>query len=119
MDANHGRCLTREPPTEEDEWLPPVVEEIVPNPGLEAGANADVDRSTESDDDSGEVEAPLTPDMQPYVNDIRRGQLCMFLIGYAPFVSETRVIVESIVHFMPGTRIAIAAHANDFPVYNR
>ena len=61
----------------------------------------------------------LPPHMEPYIKDVVRGQLCAFMIGYAPFVLETRVAVESIVHFMPGMRIAIAAHFEDVPLFER
>ena len=57
--------------------------------------------------------------MEPYVNDITRGQLCAFMIGFAPFVRETQVSAESVAQFMPGMRIAIAAHAEDVSLFER
>ena len=61
----------------------------------------------------------LPPHMQPYVNGIVQGELCTFIIGFAPFVLETQVAVESVAHFMPGMRIAIAAHYEDVPLFER
>ena len=57
--------------------------------------------------------------MVPYVDGIMQGQLCAFMIGFAPFVLETKVAAESVAYFMPGMRIAIAAHAEDVSLFER
>lgn len=61
----------------------------------------------------------LPPHKEPYVNGITRGQLCAFMVGIAPFVLEAQVAAESVAHFMPGMRIAIAAHAEDVSLFER
>lgn len=59
------------------------------------------------------------PSMLPFVNDIVRGELCAFFVSYSSFIRETEVAVKSIHQFMPGMRIAIATHPNDYSVHER
>ncbi|CAM9733800.1 unnamed protein product, partial [Laminaria digitata] len=121
-------CHTYEPPTEVDQWGPAGIEKTAigiadsdsgdhtskysSHRCLYLGPRSVARRDIEEDVD-------LSPHMEPYVKDVVRGQLCAFMIGFAPFVLETQVAVESIVHFMPGMRIAIAAHYEDVPLFER
>lgn len=57
--------------------------------------------------------------MEPFEKDMTRGQLCAFLVGYPAFLPETQVVVKSILHFMPGMRIAIATSSADVSVFER
>lgn len=68
---------------------------------------------------SSEEKEHVPPHMEPYVNDITRGQLCAFTVGFAPFVLEAQVAAESVAYFMPGMRIAIAAHTDDVSLFER
>lgn len=61
----------------------------------------------------------VLPHEKPYTQDIKRGQLCAFMIGYRAFVSETRVMVKSIEQFMPGMRIAVATELEDVALHER
>lgn len=62
---------------------------------------------------------PYNPADEPYVNNISRGQICAFMTGFSSFLKETEVAVRSILHFMPGMRVAIATHAGDFSLFDR
>lgn len=57
--------------------------------------------------------------MIPFTKDMVRGELCAFMYGYYAFLSELTVIVEGMLHFMPGMRIAIATNPSHFSVFNR
>lgn len=54
-----------------------------------------------------------------FSGNITRGEMCAFLTGHFEFLPEARVTVDSVVHFMPGMRVGIATHSNDFQVFNR
>lgn len=62
---------------------------------------------------------PLPPEEEIYIGDIKRGQLCAFMVGYQKYVRETHVTAKSVAHFMPGMRIAIATPTDDVSVYER
>lgn len=71
-------------------------------------------RLSSTDDD-----APYDPANEPYLKDITRGQICAFMTGFSSFLKETEVTVKSIVHFMPGMRVAIATQDHDISVFER
>lgn len=57
--------------------------------------------------------------MTPFTKGVTRGDICAFIYGFFVFLSEVSVTVESILHFMPGMRIAISTDPGHFSVYNR
>lgn len=67
-----------------------------------------------SDDD-----APYDPANEPYAKGVTRGQICAFMTGFSSFLRETQVTVKSVMHFMPGMRMAIATQAEDVSVFQR
>lgn len=54
-----------------------------------------------------------------YVRNVTRGELCAFMLGYFTFLPEISSSVHSVLSFMPGMRVRIATHHDDFPVFNR
>lgn len=71
-------------------------------------------RASVTDDDT-----PFDPANEPYVKGVKRGQICAFMTGFSFFIMETKVAVESVIHFMPGMRIAIATQAEEVSVFER
>lgn len=70
--------------------------------------------------------APVTDDKtafdpanEPYMQDVRRGQICAFITGHSFFVMETKVTVESVIHFMPGMRIVVVTQAEEVSIFER
>lgn len=57
--------------------------------------------------------------MIPYVNDLTRGDICAFIVGYLPFLAEVEMTVKSISYFMPGMRIAVTVHPTHFDLFHR
>ena len=55
----------------------------------------------------------------PFHGDVTRGDMCAFIPGYFQFIAETEVSIQSVVHFMPGMRVVVAVHLNDFSVYQK
>ena len=55
----------------------------------------------------------------PFIGDIKRGDICIFIPGYFEFFHETRIAVSTISTFMPGVRVAIATHPMDYRVFYR
>ncbi|CAM9604376.1 unnamed protein product [Scytosiphon promiscuus] len=129
-------CHTFEPPTEDDDWKPPVTAGDDDGTLIEPNADGSDAEETErappqeitcvyttsrgffqmtSTDD----EVPYNPSNEPYVKDITRGQICAFMTGFSSFLGETEVTVKSIIEFMPGMRIAIATQAADVSVFQR
>lgn len=70
---------------------------------------------TEEPEKAAEVDAAAIE----YSGNITRSEICAFMVGYAAFLSETSVGVSSVLHFMPGTKVAIATNPTDFDVFNR
>lgn len=71
-------------------------------------------RASLTDDDK-----PVDPADEPFVEGIKRGQICAFMTGFSFFIMETKVAVDSILHFMPGMRVAIATQAEEVSVFER
>lgn len=68
----------------------------------------------------GDVEnEPLAPEKEIYVGDIKRGQLCAFMVGGKEYLRKTHVAAKSIAHFMPGMRIAIVTPPGEVSVHER
>ena len=55
----------------------------------------------------------------PYVNDLVRGNLCAFIAGDEHDVDQVEVAVKSVLQFLPGMRVAVAADAAGFDEYQR
>lgn len=64
-------------------------------------------------------DSSVDPPNEAYVKGIKRGQICAFMSGFSFFIMETKVAVESILHFMPGMRVAIATQAEEVSVFQR
>lgn len=54
-----------------------------------------------------------------YTADLNRGNLCAFIAGRASEVDMWEVTVLSILEFIPGMRVAVAAEADGFKDYER
>lgn len=55
----------------------------------------------------------------PYVNDLVRGNLCAFMAGSLDEVDRVEVAVMSVLQFLPGMRVAVAADDAAFDAYDR
>ena len=55
----------------------------------------------------------------PYVNDLVRGNLCAFFAGDQNEVDQVEVAVRSVLQFVPGMRVAVAADDAGFHSYQR
>lgn len=55
----------------------------------------------------------------PYVNDLVRGNLCAFVSGHLDEVDQVEVAVMSVLQFLPGMRVAVAADSAGFDAYDR
>lgn len=113
-------CNTHEPPTAHNTQRRVLLQEEVvlkktdtksdSSKGLSWGKGVKVYQGPQSDVDPADVS---------FAHSITRGQLCAFLPGYLEFFQETKLTASSILHFMPGMRIAIATNPFNFHVYNR
>ncbi|CAN0480137.1 unnamed protein product, partial [Ectocarpus sp. 12 AP-2014] len=56
---------------------------------------------------------------RPYSQDLKRGNLCAFVGGRVGEEAMWEVTVKSILQFMPGMRLAIAAEADGLGAYKR
>ncbi|CAN0146627.1 unnamed protein product, partial [Ectocarpus sp. 13 AM-2016] len=74
----------------------------------------DVDGGTEGVISFFEEEAE-----RPFFQDLKRGNLCAFVGGRVDEEAMWEVTVKSILQFMPGMRVAIAAGANGLDAYER
>lgn len=54
-----------------------------------------------------------------FVQDVVRGSICAFVAGTTSDAARTTVTVESILRFMPGVRVAIAAEDAALGTYKR
>lgn len=54
-----------------------------------------------------------------FVQDVVRDRICAFVPGTASDVARTEVTVESILRFMPGMRVVVAAEASVLGAYER
>ncbi|CAM9484581.1 unnamed protein product [Scytosiphon promiscuus] len=61
----------------------------------------------------------LTGSGVPFTDDITRGNLCVFVPGYLHQRSFAEVTVESVLHFMPGVRVAIAVDPSEMDDYQQ
>lgn len=57
--------------------------------------------------------------ISPYVNDLVRGNLCAFIAGDVDEVDQVKVAVMSVLEFVPGMRVAVAAESEGFHSYQR
>ena len=55
----------------------------------------------------------------PYVNDLVRGNLCAFIAGGVNEVDQVEVAVMSVLEFLPGMTVAVAADNAAFHTYQR
>eukprot|EP00904_Undaria_pinnatifida_P010718 jgi/Undpi1/6777/HiC_scaffold_21.g09255.m2 len=55
----------------------------------------------------------------PYVNDLVRGNLCAFFAGEVNEVERVEVAVMSVLQFLPGMTVAVAADTEGFDAYER
>ena len=56
---------------------------------------------------------------QPFDRDLVRGSLCAFITARSDDVRQVEVTVMSILQFVPGIRVAIAAEENGFDAFKR
>lgn len=56
---------------------------------------------------------------RPFTDHVARGNLCAFVAGRADEVEQWEVAVTSILLFVPGMRIAVAAEADGVDAYQR
>lgn len=110
--ANGSRvimCDTHEPPISHGAEMEVAAMKVDLNPV--------VIRTHEKDEpEDEEIEDPATTE---YFANITHGEICAFMRGYFEFLTETNASVASILEFMPGVRVGIAAGPRDFHVYNR
>lgn len=104
-------CTTHEPPTQlpSDDVQLAALENASVHDGTPASSSAKTPPLTDTDEPGAIV----------YTGNITRGQICVFMRGYFDFFSETKVSVDSVLHFMPGVRVRIATSPTDFHVFNR
>ena len=106
-------CETHEPPPEGHDTK--TVVGIVPI--VELGSMEEV--SSTDKKDKKEPPQDFNSSGIPFIGDVRRGNICIFTSGYFDFFHETRLLVETIMEFMPGVKVAVATHPMDYHVYNR
>lgn len=53
----------------------------------------------------------------PYVNDLVRGNMCAFIAGDVNEVDQVEVAVKSVLQFLPGMTVAVAADSARFHAY--
>ncbi|CAM9484511.1 unnamed protein product [Scytosiphon promiscuus] len=59
----------------------------------------------------------LVGSQDPFTDDVLRGNLCVFVPGYLHQRSFAEVTVESVLRFMPGVRVAVAADPSEMDDY--
>ena len=55
----------------------------------------------------------------PFMDDMSRGDICAFTSGGMKELEQTDVTTQSILAFVPGVRVVIAAEAGSKPAYER
>ena len=55
----------------------------------------------------------------PYVNELVRGNMCAFVAGHLNEVDHVEVAVMSVLQFLPGMTVAVAADNEGFDAYQR
>lgn len=55
----------------------------------------------------------------PYVKDLVRGNLCAFIAGSLDEIDQVEVAVMSVLQFLPGMTVAVAADNAAFDAYDR
>lgn len=56
---------------------------------------------------------------EPFTQDLARGNVCVFFAGGPDEVKQMDVSVQSVLDFVPGVRIAVAADVGTLEVYQR
>ncbi|CAM9281756.1 unnamed protein product [Ectocarpus fasciculatus] len=111
----HGQrvilCATHEPPMSVGSLTSHIEEKF----GNGSGAAGDDHASTTSSEESDRSDHSTAV----YVGSTTTNQMCVFLRGYFDLLAEARLSVSSVLHFMPGLRVAVATHPRDFQVFNR
>ncbi len=54
-----------------------------------------------------------------FVGDVTRGSVCAFVAGTASQVDQLEVTVSSMLEFLPGVRVAVAAEHDALDAYRR
>lgn len=78
----------------------------------------------EEGEDEGEEERGLESFMRrsaerAFTADVKRGEICAFVEGHADRVLQTEVTVQSVLEFVPGVRVAVAAEPDSLAEYER
>lgn len=79
----------------------------------EADANEDIDVEGEDDFETFIANSASID----FNKELTRGDLCAFIAGDEDQIEQTDVTVQSILEFLPGMRIAIAAESDDLAAY--
>ena len=104
-------CETHEPPHDREET------ELIA--GFESLVHG-MDRVSAKSSTTVEEPSPdMDPAATPFIGDITRGNICVFIPGYFDFFHETRLAVDAILNFMPGVRVAIATDPKEYHVFHR
>lgn len=77
------------------------------------------EREQESEDVQGTVSFFSKASQRPYSDGLVRGDLCVFIPARAEEISRWEVTVVSILQFVPGVRVAIAAEEDALDAYER
>lgn len=94
----------------------PIFLEYVDDHKFGEGIVADeVEPPPQQPDQVGEGGDPAT--MTPFSKNLLRGNLCAFIPGYLNQRQYAKISVESVVRFMPGMRVAVAADPSEIAEY--
>lgn len=111
-------CDTYEPPPEME-----TTKQITPsNSTLYAEGPTGTTRSLVLYSGTGSVNQEINdvdPSLTEFSPNITMGQLCIFIPGHPELHHVTEVSILSIIFFMPGTRVVVATHPENFDSYNR
>lgn len=108
-------CDTHEVPREEQSsTINHSIATIIQNV-MEIGATG----STHKDGAFLRHPSNMNPATIPFIGDIIRENICIFIPGYFEFFHEVRIALATISTFMPGVRVVIATHPMDYHVFHR
>lgn len=74
-------------------------------------------RSEDEEEDGGQWFPPGGAADQDFTNDLKRGEICVFVEGGARHIHQAEVAVRSVVEFMPGVRVAVATEPDSVAAY--
>lgn len=85
-----------------------------------AAVEAPEEIATAARADESEIEALMRRSAdRAYTKGVKRGEICAFIEGHADRVLQTDVTVQSILEFVPGVRVAVAAEQDSLAAYER